>query len=336
LDSNVVRFLGKHLRATPKCIIRDHFLSTVLPIIYSLICVVGLASNSLALWVFFRIQRKPTSISVYMKNLAIADLLLCLCLPFRIAYHIGEYKWMVKCYFCKIIGASFYSSMYISILFLGLISLDRYLKITKPLKQFRIHTVPWSSAVSKFVWVGVLACMLPFVISSFNSSTQEKCFHYKEQTMTSGLMNLVAIAIIYILSLLFLVSYAKISIKLYNISQGKAKQQIKKVSTRAIMKTFIVLAIYMVCFMPYHIVRVPYVLSQIKVISSCEWKQTLHIANELVLCLSALNSCLDPIIYFFLSNSFRRAVFHTIQGRLNKTFPKPNLLRNSFKSITEI
>ncbi|XP_067904088.1 G protein-coupled receptor 34 like [Heterodontus francisci] len=318
------------------CTIEDGFLSTGLPIFYITICVIGLLGNVSALWVFFFNQRKPTSISIYMKHLAMADLLLLLCLPFRIAYHIGQYNWMVKCYFCKIIGAFFYINMYASIVFLGLISLNRYLKITKPLRKFKIHSVNWSSGISKAVWVGTILFMLPFVVASSLKSTETKCFHYRSQSVIAGTMNLVAIMFIFILSLLFLVSYAKIAVKLYNISEGKKKQQIRKVSTRAIMKTFIVLAIYIVCFMPYHIVRVPYVLSQMEIISSCQSKQFLHTANELVLCLSALNSCLDPVIYFFLSNSFRRTIIYTTKGRFNKTFPKTNGVTNSFRSITEI
>ncbi|XP_041050614.1 G protein-coupled receptor 34 like isoform X2 [Carcharodon carcharias] len=318
------------------CTIENGFLQIGLPIFYIIICVIGLLGNLLALWVFFFNQRKPTSISIYMKHLAMADLLLLLCLPFRIAYHIGQYKWMVKCYFCKIIGTFFYVNMYSSILFLGLISLDRYLKITKPLRKFRIHSVKWSSGISKAVWLVTVLFMLPFFVLSSLKSNETKCFHYKNQSVLVGAMNLAAVMFIFILSLLFLVSYAKIAVKLYNISKGKKKQEIRKVSTRAIIKTFIVLAIYIVCFMPYHIVRVPYVLSQIQIISSCQSKQSLHIANELVLCLSALNSCLDPVIYFFLSNSFRRTIIYTIKGRFNKTFPKTSGARNSFKSITDI
>ncbi|XP_078066511.1 G protein-coupled receptor 34 like [Mustelus asterias] len=322
--------------STMNCTIVDGFLTTGLPIFYIIICVIGLLGNVLALWVFFFNQRKPTSISIYMKHLAMADLLLLLCLPFRIAYHIGQYKWMAKYYFCKIIGTFFYINMYASIVFLGLISLDRYLKITKPLRTFRIHSVKWSSGLSKAVWLATVLFMLPFFVASSLKSNETKCFHYKNQSVLAGAMNLAAVMFIFILSLLFLVSYAKIAVKLYKMSKGKKKQQIRRVSTRAYLKTFIVLAIYLVCFMPYHIVRVPYVLSQMGAISSCQSKQFLHVANELVLCLSALNSCLDPVIYFFLSNSFRRTVIYTIKGKFSKTFPRTNGVMNSFKSITDI
>ncbi|XP_069749436.1 G protein-coupled receptor 34 like [Narcine bancroftii] len=318
-----------------ECVIEDGFISTVLPVLYTIICVIGLLSNIPAFWVFYFNQNKATSISTYMRHLALSDLLLLLCLPFRITYHIGEYTWMAKFYFCKIIGSFFYINMYVSIAFLELISLDRYLKITKPLRKFRIHSEKWSSSISMAVWVVVFLLMLPFVVLSTLHSKQAKCFHYTSQKFTAGSMNLTAVISIFIFSLLFLIFYAKIAVKLYEISQGK-KDHIRKVRTRAILKTFIVLVIFLVCFVPYHIIRIPYVLSQMDIISSCQMKHFLHVANELALCLSALNSCLNPIIYFFLSNSFRKTIIYNVHGKFHKNFTKTKGATNSFKSITEI
>uniref|UniRef100_A0A8C2TEU9 G-protein coupled receptors family 1 profile domain-containing protein n=1 Tax=Coturnix japonica TaxID=93934 RepID=A0A8C2TEU9_COTJA len=224
-------------------LIHDGFLSVTLPVMYSLIFAIGLLSNVLALWVFSHSMQRQTSITVYMRNLALSDLLLALCLPFRI--------------------------------------------IIRPLQKYRIHT-----------------------------SCDHKCFHFRSKSTTAAALNMAAVAAFFIVLLLFLYFYGKIFAKLHQVSSMKAQQLNKKTSMRAITKTFVVLIIFIVCFTPYHTVRIPYILAQIGAISSLPWKQGLHLANELVLCISALNSCLDPIIFFFLSSSFRRAVLCTIQGRL--------------------
>uniref|UniRef100_A0A8C9ELL7 G-protein coupled receptors family 1 profile domain-containing protein n=1 Tax=Pavo cristatus TaxID=9049 RepID=A0A8C9ELL7_PAVCR len=228
----------KQLLGNSCCQIHDGFLSVTLPVMYSLIFAIGLLSNALALWVFSCSVQRRTSITVYMRNLALSDLLLALCLPFRIAFQDRS-------------------------------DLDRYLKIIRPL-----------------------------------------------QNTTAAAFNMAAVAAFFIVLLLFLYFYSKIFAKLHQVSSVKAQQLNKKTSTRAITKTFVVLIIFIICFTPYHTVRIPYILAQIGAISSLPWKQGLHLANELVLCISALNSCLDPIIFFFLSSSFRRAVLCTIQGRL--------------------
>ncbi|XP_005994815.1 probable G-protein coupled receptor 34 [Latimeria chalumnae] len=315
------------------CHIEDGFLSVFLPVMYSIICITGLFSNTLALWVFFYSQQRKTSISVYMRNLAIADLLLVLCLPFRVLYQNNEGPLLL----CKIVGAFFYLNMYASILFLSFISLDRYLKITKPLQQFKIHSVPWSSAATGAVWLSTFFCMLPFCFEKRNETPcDKKCFHFRKKGLTGGIINLTAVTMFYILSLLFLFFYSKIAVKLYKVFRNNAHQQIKKKNPKAILKTFVVLAVFILCFVPYHIVRVPYVFSQMGIIKGTKSQQYLHIMNELVLCLSAFNSCLDPMIYFFLSNTFRRTVVYAIKGKFQKIFPKNNLTMNSNRSVTEL
>ncbi|OXB53861.1 hypothetical protein ASZ78_000828 [Callipepla squamata] len=240
------------------CQIRDGFLSVTLPTI---------------------VQRR-TSITVYMRNLALSDLLLALCLPFRIAFQDRSEPHV----FCNIVGAFF------------------YLNIT---------------LASGTVWVVNSAFMMPFFFEKRGKGPcDHKCFHFRSKSTMAASFNMAAVAAFFIVLLLFLYFYSKIFAKLHRVSSMKAQQLNKKTTTRAITKTFVVLIIFIVCFTPYHIVRIPYILAQVGAIGSLPWKQGLHLANEIVLCISALNSCLDPIIFFFLSSSFRRAVLCTIRGRL--------------------
>ncbi|XP_006111422.1 putative G-protein coupled receptor 34 [Pelodiscus sinensis] len=314
------------------CEIQDGFLAVTLPVMYSLIFISGLLSNMLALWVFWCHTQRSTSITVYMRNLALSDLLLSLCLPFRVAYQNQSGPLIL----CTIVGAFFYLNMYVSIMFLSLISLDRYLKIIRPLRQFKIHTVPCSTLAARVVWLAYAVFTLPFFFETRGAGAcADKCFHFRSKRPLGAALNLVAVATFFIHLLLFLYFYGKISAKLQKVSSGKAQQQGRRPGSRAITRTVVVLAIFSVCFAPYHAVRVPYVLAQLDVISSTQWKQALHLANELVLCISALNSCLDPVIFFFFSSSFRRAVHGTIHGKLKRVVLRNQGALNHSKSITE-
>ncbi|PKU28753.1 hypothetical protein llap_20943 [Limosa lapponica baueri] len=313
--------------------IRDEFLSVTLPVMYSLIFIIGLLSNALALWVFLCGTQRRTSITVYMRNLAVSDLLFSLCLPFRIAFH-NKSEPLI---FCNIIGAFFYLNMYVSITFLSLISFDRYLKIIWPLQKFRIHTVSCSTVVSGVVWFAHTLFMLPFFFETRGKGPcDHKCFHFRSKSTTAAAFNMFAVATFFILLLLFLYFYSKIFAKLHRVSSVKAQQLNKKTRMRAIAKTFIVLIIFIVCFTPYHVVRIPYILAQVGTISSLPWKQGLHLANELVLCISALNSCLDPVIFFLLSSSFRRAVLCTVRGRLKRALLRHQGGLSHSRSVTEM
>ncbi|KAM8952838.1 putative G-protein coupled receptor 34 [Pelodytes ibericus] len=295
------------------CRIHDGVLSEMLPVTYSIVCVVSLLSNTLALFVFSANCQRCTSIIIYMKNLAVADLLLSLCLPFRVAYQNNDGPPIL----CKIVGAFFYLNMYASIMFLSLISLDRYLKIIKPLQQYKIHSISWSTRATQIVWLINIIFIIPFLFEKQgNEPCSQKCFHFKQKGSIGAAINLSAVLVFFIILMLFVYFYGKISSKLHHASLVKTQPQTKRNSSRAMKKSFIVLVIFIVCFVPYHVVRVPYILAQIEVIASLSWKQTLHITNELVLCLSAFNSCLDPVIYFFLSDSFKRAIICTFHGKL--------------------
>ncbi|XP_070808165.1 probable G-protein coupled receptor 34 [Pituophis catenifer annectens] len=302
------------------CRIQDGFLMETLPVMYSVISIIGFVSNLLALWVFTFGSLKTNSITVYLKHLAIADLLLSLCLPFRVAYqkHSGPPA------LCKMVGMIFYITMYVSILLLSLISLDRYFKIIKPLKQFRIHTTSFSLVMSIVVWVFCFITMLCFLLDTNKSGPcDHKCFHFKYRTTSGGILNMLVVTFFFLLLFFFLYSYGKISLRLHAVSLKKTQQRSKRMSTRIVIKTFVVLVVFIVCFVPYHVVRIPYILAQMRIISE-QNSQVLHLANELVLCISTLNCCFDPVIFFFLSSSFKRSLLDATLRKLKWVSQKNN------------
>lgn len=314
------------------CNIQDDFLAVTLPVMYSIISILGFFFNMLALWVFHFGTQKTNSITVYMKNLALSDLLLALCLPFRAAYQ----NQSGPASLCQVVGIIFYLTMYVSIGLLSMISLDRYLKIIRPLQQYRIHTVTHSTTASGLVWLLCSVMMLPFYFGvGQEGPCAPRCFHFKHRSVPGAVLNLVAVVTFFVLLGFFLYSYGKISLKLRQVALRKTQQQSKKTSARAISKTFVVLAIFIICFTPYHVVRVPYILAQVKIISDPGSVQALHLSNELVLCISAFNCCFDPVIFFFLSSSFKRAMLAALRGKLKAAFQKNEGVLIARKSITD-
>ncbi|TTC00270.1 putative G-protein coupled receptor 34 [Bagarius yarrelli] len=315
------------------CEINDGDLPLFLPISYGIICCFGLLSNTFSIFVFFIRRHADSSMAVYMRHLTLADSLLILCLPLRIFYHNKQGPFFL----CKMVGIFFYINMYASISFLSLISLHRYLKIVKPVWVFCIQKVLWSRIASCVIWgLLLLGTALFFVSNNQNHPCKKICFHFHNKGLLAGSINLSVIALFGGLFLAFIVFYVKIALKLRTIEVGNADQTARDRRKRLVLKTFLVPVIFTLCFLPYHLVRAPYVLAQMNVIKEVESKQLLHIWNENTLLLSTLNSCLDPVIYYFLSSIYRKTILCAIQGKF-KTMYDLNRRRISInRSITEI
>ena len=107
------------------------------------------------------------------------------------------------------------------------------------------------------------------------------------------------------------VCYVKIAFKLLRTSKEKPDLPNAARYARTANKSFFILVLFTVCFVPHHIVYVFYIVTQITD-TSCYWRGVVYQANEVALLFSALNSCLDPVMYFLLSSSMRKQVMRLL------------------------
>ncbi|XP_050632148.1 probable G-protein coupled receptor 34 [Macaca thibetana thibetana] len=335
-SSHRMRFITSHSDQPPQnfsgtpnvttCPMDEKLLSTVLTTSYSVIFIVGLVGNIIALYVFLGIHRKRNSIQIYLLNVVIADLLLIFCLPFRIMYHINQNKWTLGVILCKVVGTLFYMNMYISIILLGFISLDRYIKINRSIQQRKAITTKQSIYVCCIVWMLALGGFLTMIILTLKKGGHNStmCFHYRDKHNAKGeaIFNFILVVMFWLIFLLIILSYIKIGKNLLRISKRRSKfPNSGKYATTA-RNSFIVLIIFTICFVPYHAFRFIYISSQLNV-SSCYWKEIVHKTNEIMLVLSSFNSCLDPVMYFLMSSNIRKIMcqllFRRFQGEPSRS-----------------
>ncbi|XP_043988231.1 probable G-protein coupled receptor 34 [Gambusia affinis] len=287
-------------------------LQTPLAVLYSIIFILGLTGNLVALWVFFFVHSKKNSLWIFLMNLALADLLLVVCLPFRIQYHLHENEWVLGDTMCKLVGYLFYMNMYVSITLLGLISVDRYMKIYGSARTRRKLSSPkWSIAACAIIWVVALTLMIPFLRKSNDKCPNTKrCFHYRtipQEDLWKAHINIFVLVVFWLVFISLVLSYGKIALKLLRRSQRRPDLPTAPHYNRVARKSFFVLFLFVFCFVPYHAFRIFYIKTQI----SKETSGTRDLAdkfNEISLVFSALNSCLDPVMFFMLSSSVRKEV----------------------------
>ncbi|KAF7690662.1 hypothetical protein HF521_012466 [Silurus meridionalis] len=129
------------------------WISSLQPLWLSMISVLGLVGNSLVLLVFC-LQRKPCSVAdVYLGNLALANLVMVLCLPFWAVTIAQGYEWSFGQMLCKLINMSISMNYFCSIFFLVLVSIDRYLALARTMSHSRLRRSSWAKRICLGIWI---------------------------------------------------------------------------------------------------------------------------------------------------------------------------------------
>nr|XP_033783405.1 proteinase-activated receptor 3-like [Geotrypetes seraphini] len=306
----------------------------ILPIIYSIILLIGLPANGLAFWILAAKTKKISS-TLLLLNLSIADLLFGLVLPLKIFYHFYGNNWLFGEILCRATSALFYGNIYCSILFLMCISLDRYISLVHP---FMARSLPRRKAavcVSFAIWFVVIAAVIPFLLTQQSSSyanvdfttchdVEVKC---KDNWLASYFLGLVILGFA-IPFVVIVYCYGAILIKL----MGK-----KKDLHHIICLFVLVLLTFVLCFSPSNILLFLHSL----------WdKQERHQHNELYIwytiaqAFGSFSACIDPFIYYYTSKEFRTMVKSAVccckeedRQTSGRTSDKPTSGRTSDKPI---
>lgn len=307
------------------CSADDEALRWPLAVLYSLFFIFGLVGNLFALWVFLFLRASRNSVRVFLINCAVADLVLLAFLPFRVFYHLNGNKWVLGSVACKAVGNLFYMNMYISIALLGLISLDRYLRLKgkgKARRGMRIRLCgrswPWSWVACGLLWGFSLMAVVPMIATAEDKENNNKCFQYKQRNIAKGkaYFNGVLVLMFWLIFFMMVASYARVAAQLLKVSRDKPDLPNAQRYQRTAKKSFFVLFLFTVCFGPYHAFRPVYILSQLSQTISCDYLHLMDRTNEVMLLFSAFNSCLDPVMYFLLSGSVRKTALRTLGDRI--------------------
>lgn len=233
----------------------------------------------------------------------------------------------LRVFVCRVSSVLFYLTMYISILFFGLISIDRCRKTLKPFRGTNAARLAHRKLLSGAIWTILLALCLPNVILTRKTPTSPyfKCSDLKTEAglYWHEVVNHVCQVVFWGNLVTVIVCYTLITKELYRsysrtkttcrAPSGATAQKPRQAKGKISANVFLVLAVFFVCFVPFHFARVPYTMSQTRgVLFDCKLKLFFFQLKESTLFLSSLNSLLDPLIYFFLCKSFRATLFKTL------------------------
>ncbi|XP_055971202.1 G-protein coupled receptor 83 [Sorex fumeus] len=288
---------------------QDPRVRALLVVAYAFIIVLSLFGNALVCHVVFKNRRMHSATSLFIVNLAVADMLITLLnTPFTLARFVNS-TWVSGKAMCHVSRFAQYCSLHVSALTLTAIALDRHQVIMHPLKP-RISTTRGLVYIV-VIWAMAAAFSLPHAICQ-----KLFTFRYSEDIVRSlclpdfpepadlfwKYLDLATFVLLYLLPLLIIsVAYARVAKKLWHcntIGDVTTEQYLalrRKKKTTIKMLTLVVV-LFALCWFPLNC----YVL----LLSS----KVVRTNNGLYFAfhwLATSSTCYNPFIYCWLNESFR-------------------------------
>ncbi|XP_062943089.1 G-protein coupled receptor 35 [Cynocephalus volans] len=260
--------------------------------------VLGLLLNGLALWVFCCRMQRWTETRVYMTNLAVADLCLVCSLPFML--YTLQHPSGVDTLFCQLSQAVYLTNRYLSISLVMAIAVDRYVAVKHPLCARRLRSPQQAAAVCAVLWVLVTV----FLGLRWFLGVQEGgfCFTSRSRNFSTAVFSLLGfylpLAVLVFCSLQVVTALAR------RPASGPAQAKATLKATRMVWANLVV---FVVCFLPLHVVLTVQVPVGLHVHPGCGIPAALRSALLVTSKLSDANCCLDAVCYYYMAKEFQEA-----------------------------
>lgn len=306
-------------------------LKLITMILYALVCIVGLFGNTLVIYVVLRFSKMQTVTNIYILNLAIADECFLIGIPFLL-YTMQVGNWPFGNYMCKAYLVSTSVTQFTSSIFLLIMSADRYIAVCHPISSPRYRTPFVSKVVSAVAWTTSVLLMLPVILfaSTFESGPGHvSCsINWPEafNIQSDSAFILYSLVLGFATPLIFIMIFYCLVIRKLHTVGPKHKSKEKKRSHRKVTKLVLtVITVYIMCWLPHWI-------SQVALINSTPGcASRLELAVFLACgCLSYSNSAMNPILYAFLSDNFKKSFMKACTCAARKDVNAQLQLENSF------
>ncbi|XP_048222414.1 C-C chemokine receptor type 7 [Perognathus longimembris pacificus] len=284
-----------------------NFKAWFLPIMYTIIFFIGLVGNGLVALTYIYFKRLKTMTDIYLLNLAMADMLTLLALPFW-AYSAAK-SWIFGAYFCKSIFGIYKISFFSGMLLLLCISIDRYVAIVQAVSahRHRARVLLISKLSCVGIWFLALLLSIPeLVYSGLQESSSEHAWRcsliteHVEALITIQVAQMVMGFLVPLLAMSFCyLVIIRTLLQARNFERNKA------------IKVIIAVVVVFIAFqLPYNGVVLAQTVANFNITkSNCELSKQLNIAYDITYSLACVRCCVNPFLYAFIGVKFRNDLF---------------------------
>lgn len=297
----------------PNCTVDTSYRFTFYQVSYSVIFLLGLATNSLALRKLCLSPCTMNSTAVYMISLSAADLFFVISLPLRIYYY--HYKarpssktgdvssWTPGVAYCHLTFILKYISLYGGIFFLVCIAVDRYFAVVHPLAS-PLRRLRVAQLVSGGIWCLVLGLSAGLPLLRYAASHLHQPCLLDPSLQRHRTIILVSLGIVlgsFLLpTVLLLYSYCKV-LGVLRQPRHRSRSQLRS-RQHTLRVIYWVLGVFLLCFVPYHVNLLVYTLTHVGLLPHCGLAKVTRAVHPVVLSLASSNCCLNPLVYYFSSS----------------------------------
>ena len=271
----------------------------LLPPLYSLVFIFGFVGNLLVVLILINCKKLKSMTDIYLLNLAISDLLFLLTMPFWA--HYAADQWVFGNAMCKFFTGLYHIGYFGGIFFIILLTIDRYLAIVHAVFALKARTVTFGVVTSGVTWVVTVFASLPGIIfiKSLEEHSGYACAPYfplgwkNFHTVMRSILGLV------LPLLVMIVCYSGIIKTLLRCRNEKKKH-------KAVRLIFVIMIVYFLFWAPYNIVLLLSTFQEFFGLSTCKSSSQLDQAMQVTETLGMTHCCINPIIYAFVGEKFRR------------------------------
>lgn len=300
----------------------ESLVSVLVPLLFGCIAILGFIGNLLVIVVVVFDRQMRSSTNILIVSLAVADLLFIIfCVPFT-AYRYSMTNWPFGDVMCKLYQYMANVTAYASVYTLVLMSLDRYLAVVHPVNSITVRTEHNTIAMLVVMWLVICLVNTPnwlehgLVPYQFDMEQRSECVNlpiYTELKESNGkrhgrlvygcfftfayFVPLLSICILYGFMLRKLLR-GMVPGSSSGGSQSANRVRSKRRVTRMVV---VVVMIFALCWLP---IQILFVLIYFANVSG---SHTLVLLQVVANCLAYMNSCVNPFLYAFLSENFRKS-----------------------------
>ncbi|XP_026787794.1 G-protein coupled receptor 183-B [Pangasianodon hypophthalmus] len=296
----------------------------LMPLAYSIICPLGLLGNVLALHVIYTKLTKLNSSTLYSANLAVSDLLFCMALPLRAIYYALGFHWPLGEGLCKATALLFYVNCYAGVNFMTCLAVDRFVAVALRPRLVWLRKMRNVKLICLLVWVLVLVQTLPLLTMPMTHVEQDgttTCMEYPNfESTVQGLPYILIGAVVlgYGIPLgTILVCYSALSHRLRLAAKSNRLTERSGRTHKARSVIAGVVLVFVVCFSPYHLDLLQYMLRKLVYEPDCNELHSFQISLHITVCLMNFNACLDPFVYFFACNGYKKKVLSMLKRQVS-------------------